>query len=192
MKKTERWACPDGEWTVEMLDENGEYDGYRPRRFWDGHPEFIRMYTEGPCAQIQGWLRAGKKDYKASLNFHISLSRLIRGLDRELSKRLAAPKQRVYRMDNGYLESTLSNGEMVDKGYLSTTTDTSVFSWTRKYLYIIDCDAPAGAMVDDLSHYDEKEYLFQRGSRFVVTGEKWAVKNNMSIKTYYLKYKGRA
>lgn len=192
MRKNERWACPDGEWVVEMIDKNGDYDGYRPRRVWDGHPEYIRMYTEGPCPQIQAHLRAGKSDYDRSKNFGLSLKKVIRGLDKELDKRAANPGCTLYRMDDGYLASTRKGDVVVDKGYLSTTTDKSIFSGKRSYLYIIDCFEPGGAKVDDLSHYNEKEYLFKRNSKFTVVYEGWTVMLNKSVRLIHLRYEGEA
>ena len=172
MRNSLVWRNSESGWQLDIY-KNGQYKASRKPHFWDGRPEFIRMYTEGPCPQIQKYLRAGIDEYDPSKNFGLDIQTVIDGIDRELENRASSPKTSiVWRMDDGELISHQANKTIVDRGYTSTTVDTGIFSGKRSVLYRIEGVTPdAGAMVDSTSQYDEAEYMLRRGSRFEVVSD---------------------
>lgn len=192
--KTKVYRNTDGQWYVDTY-KNNEIKSTRKTRRWE-KPEYIRMYTEGPCSQIQAYLRSGINKYNPALNFGLSINTVINGIDRELENRLGDPAPKfVYRMDNGELLSHMDENVIVDKGYTSTTVDTHIFSGKFSVLYKIEGLAwDAGSMVDDLSQYNEAEYLFRRGSQFKViesNSEYYLEHIRKTVRLVRLQYTGR-
>lgn len=192
--KTKVYRNTDGQWYIDTY-KNNELKSTRKPRFWE-KPEYIRMYTEGPCSQIQAYLRAGIKTYDPAQNFNLPVEAVIDGIDKEIENRLGGPVPNVvYRMDNGELLSHRVGDAIVDHGYTSTTVSTRIFSGKFSIAYKIDgLTWDSGCMVDDLSQYDEEEFLLRRGSKFEIVDEKcktYLRVNGQSVRCVKLRYVGR-
>ena len=193
--KVKVYRNADGKWYIDTY-KNNELKSTRKPRFWDGRPEYIRMYTEGPCSQIQAYLRAGIKTYDPAQNFGLQIETVISGIDQEIENRLGVPVPNVvYRMDDGELLSYRVGDTIVDRGYTSTTVDTGIFTGKFSIVYKIEgLTWDSGCMVDNLSQYDEEEFLLRRGSQFKViesNSEYYLEHIRKTVRLVRLQYAGR-
>lgn len=181
------WHCVRGRWFY-GTDMCHEETPATPR------PSAVVMYTEGPCKEIQKWLRTGETEYQPEKNFGVELEDVIDELDAELADLSAEQTvpDVVTRVDDGQLADYIENGFVVDNGYLSTTDSGTFRRSAAAYRYrIVGLKPGCGAKVNEFSQYEsENEFLFNRGSAFRVISEKEFNAPGQRGKEYVLKYAG--